>query len=43
MRLLVDELVVEPELEFATAVIMPLCRREMRLLLSFNNDSSILT
>src|SRR6266404_5315234 len=39
VRVFVD--VLEPELEFPLAVtIRPLCRRDMRLLLCFSNDSS---
>ena len=39
-----DELVVEPELEWPhPTVIRPLCRRDIRFLLYFSNDSSMST
>ena len=44
MRLLVDELVVEPELELPLpTVIRPLCRLDIRFLFCFSNDSSMST
>ena len=44
MRLLVDELVVEPELELPLpTVIRPLCRRDIRFLFCFSNDPSMST